>query len=738
MPSRTRTWSTAGSLLVLTMAAQAATVLFAGGAQAADAKKKGDDHPQDQPALVTADQIVYDRDLNLISARGHVEADQAGRVLMADALSYNLKQDVIIATGHVSFTETTGEVTYADYMEVTGDMKDATTRGIRILLIDDSRMAGTFGRRTDGDLTVLDKAIYTACKPCAEDPDRTPVWAIKGERLIHDQQSHLIEYENAWLEVGGIPVAYTPYMSTADPTIKRASGWLPPSVLNNNILGTGVRTPYFQVIDAAQDITLTPMLTTNNDVMMGATYRYKDADAEAKTVISATDLQAPNYSGRSTIGWHIDASLLYDLDENWRAGYQLQRASNENYLPTIDIFSPKPYLTVRPYVENFTYSNYFAVEAYSFQTLSSTPLPAGATPLVKDPIVFPLMTYSYVSDPDAWGGYWSLDTHAAALSRLTGSNDRQINTQTSWHLPIGLDDGELYRVTATVRADAYNSDHVTTTVAGTQNASRVVPDLAVDWRYPFTRFDSHSTQTLTPIVMVAVSPNSGNSSKIPNNDSLDFELDDWNIFSPTPSSGYDRLVTGPRVAYGGEYTVTNRGGQSADILVGQSYQSHPQTELPQGTGLGSDYSDIVGRVEISPSTDVVMQYRFRLDHDNLTLRRSEVSTSLGPKPLNLNLGYVFYDRLSPTSPFTAREQMSATLSAQVTHYWSTQFYTIQNLGATAGPLQTGGRITYEDECFLVTADAGSLHTTSAVFSVGHYFNLRIIFKTLGQLPVDLF
>ena len=60
---------------------------------------------------------------------------------------------------------------------------------------------------------------------------------------------------------------------------------------------------------------------------------------------------------------------------------------------------------------------------------------------------------------------------------------------------------------------------------------------------------------------VAASPNTGNSSRIPNNDSLNFELDDVNIFSPTPSSGYDRLVTGPRVAYGAEYTIVNRGGE---------------------------------------------------------------------------------------------------------------------------------------------------------------------------------
>ena len=633
-------FSTTASLLLLALAANAA--------QAQSTGKKKDDHPQDQPALVTADQMVFDRDLNLVTARGHVEVDQGSQVLKADALSYNLKQDVIIATGHVSFTETTGDINFADYMEVTGDMKQATARSIRVLMFDDSRLAGNFARRTDGTLTVLDRAVYTACKPCLEDPSKPPVWDIKADRVIHDEESHLVEYENAWLEIDGIPVAYTPYLSHADPTIKRVSGWLPPSVLNNNILGTGVRTPYFDVIDDNQDVTLTPMLTTNDDALLGVAYRFKDTYGEVKAIGSITELQAPNYTGHGTIGWHIDSNALFDLDENWRAGAQIQRASDINYLPTLGINNPVPYLTVRPYVENFTYSNYFAVEAYSFQTLTSTPLPTGAA-VEKDPVVLPMVTYSYVGDTDPLGGYLTFDTHSAAIGRLTGTNDRQVNTQTSWHLPITTDDGQLFRFTSTLRADAYNSDHVTADIAGTQNATRFIPDVAVDWRYPFTSIGEHSSQTITPIVMVAASPNTGNSAKIPNNDSLDFELDDVNIFSPTPSSGYDRLVTGPRVAYGFQYNIVNRGGEAADFVLGQSYQLDRQTELPVGTGLSDNFSDIVGRADISPSQNFILQYRFRLDHDNLELRRSEVSASLGPRPLNLNIGYTFYDKLSPTS-----------------------------------------------------------------------------------------
>jgi len=84
-----------------------------------------------QPALIRADQMITDRDLSTVTASGHVEIDQGGRILLADAVSYNFKQDVIIATGNVSLTDPDGEVRFADYIELSGDMKQAVARHLR-------------------------------------------------------------------------------------------------------------------------------------------------------------------------------------------------------------------------------------------------------------------------------------------------------------------------------------------------------------------------------------------------------------------------------------------------------------------------------------------------------------------------------------------------------------------------------------------------------------------------------
>ena len=41
------------------------------------------------PVLLIADEVTYDRDLGVVTARGHVEISRGDRVVHADTVSYN-------------------------------------------------------------------------------------------------------------------------------------------------------------------------------------------------------------------------------------------------------------------------------------------------------------------------------------------------------------------------------------------------------------------------------------------------------------------------------------------------------------------------------------------------------------------------------------------------------------------------------------------------------------------------
>ncbi|TAN64588.1 MAG: LPS-assembly protein LptD, partial [Magnetospirillum sp.] len=178
------------------------------------------DEGEDPPVRMVADQITYDREYGIVTAKGRVEMIQSDRTLSADAVTYNLKQDVMGASGNVVMTEPTGEVTFADYFELTGDFKNGVASEIRMILADNSRLAAQAGQRVGGDRTDFDRVVYTACEPCRDDPEATPIWQAKAARVTHNQAEAQIEYRDAWIELAGVPVLYTPYMSHPDPTVK--------------------------------------------------------------------------------------------------------------------------------------------------------------------------------------------------------------------------------------------------------------------------------------------------------------------------------------------------------------------------------------------------------------------------------------------------------------------------------------------------------------------------------------
>ncbi|MHA1566512.1 MAG: LptA/OstA family protein, partial [Alphaproteobacteria bacterium] len=97
--------------------------------------------PEEQPVLITADELSSNDELGLVTASGNVELSQAGRVLMADTVTLNRKTNVVSASGNVVILEPSGEVIFAEYAELTDDLKEGFARAISMRLQDDARLA---------------------------------------------------------------------------------------------------------------------------------------------------------------------------------------------------------------------------------------------------------------------------------------------------------------------------------------------------------------------------------------------------------------------------------------------------------------------------------------------------------------------------------------------------------------------------------------------------------------------
>lgn len=204
-----RGWTLAAAVFVCAAVGFAASALAqapAAPAPAAPAAAK----PPDK-MTVEANELVFDKDKNTVAAVGDAQLYYQGRILEADRVTYDRNTKRVYAEGHAKLTDEKGNVTYGTKFDLTDNFRDGFIDSIQTISTDKTRFTAARAERTDGDVSVLQKGTYTACEPCADHPEKPPLWQVRATRIIHNQQSHVVYYEDAWLEFFGVPIAYLPY-----------------------------------------------------------------------------------------------------------------------------------------------------------------------------------------------------------------------------------------------------------------------------------------------------------------------------------------------------------------------------------------------------------------------------------------------------------------------------------------------------------------------------------------------
>ncbi len=691
----------------------------------------------ERPTLLRADEVTYDENLQIVTARGNVEIAQDDRVLVADVVSYNISTGVVSASGNITIREPSGELIFADYVELTDDMRDGFVRDIRILLTDQSRIAAAGGERRDGNYTIFKRGVFSPCKLCRDNPDRPPLWQIRAAEVVHDQADQTIQYRDAWMEFFGIPVLYTPYFEHPDPTVDRKSGFLAPTVGSSGTLGFTAQVPYFWAIAPDKDATFEPIITTEQSVVLAGQYRQAFPDGDFVFNGSATIADREDAEGvteNDKFRGHIDSWGRFEIDETWRWGFDARRSTDDTYLRLYD-FSAERTLTSRAFVEALSGRNYGAVNAMIYQGLRE------GDDNDESPIIAPLIEYNYVGEPGWAGGKFSVDTSLLALTRVEGRDSRRLSVIGAYDIPYTGPLGDVYTVTASLQTDGYwthgvdpDSDEVDPVSGqGEDFAGRVFPQLTVKWEYPWVQTGSWLEQVVQPTAQLVVAPNGSNPGEIPNEDSLDFEFDDTNLFSRNRFVGVDRVDSGSRFDYGLEWTANFGESGTANSLIGQSYRfSSSEDVFREGSGLEDNFSDIVGRIEVAPIPEIDFLYRFRLDNEDFKARRHEIGLGLGPPALNLDLSYVFLsDEASSTEEFGDREEVEISVASQLTESWSIFASHRRDLEENR-TLSTSIGLTYQDECFLIEGVASRTFFDDRELDPENAIFIRLVFKHLGE------
>jgi len=688
----------------------------------------------DGPVLMIADRVHYDEAEAVVTAEGGVEISRGGARLLADRVRYDQRADQLRAEGDVFLLEREGEMFYADEVVLTGDLKNGVVQQLRVRLSDDSLFAASQARRIDGTRVEMDKAVYSPCEICPES-ETPPLWQITASRVTHDREERTISYRNAFFEMLGVPVAYTPFFSHPDPTVERKSGFLSPSIGRDSQLGFTLETPYYWSLAPNYDVTLRPIFTTKENAALVAEYRHLlprgsfDLTGSGTFASKAEATQTEEETGEEFRG-HLEGEGRFGLGGGWVTGYDLLFASDDTYLDRYD-FSNKSILNNRAFLQRVWDRNFVSISGYGFQGLRQ----ADDQELI--PIAAPIADLALVSDPWRLGSRFTLDGNAAVLTRTGGLDTRRLSATGGFELPALGPIGDRYRLRLSLRGDLYQTDGDPLTFEddGSGTEGRLFPRATLDWSWPLIGDTFGWTSIVEPLFSTSVAPTDINDDDIPNEDSVDLEFDDTNLFEIDRFPGLDRVEDGGKISYGLRYGIIGGGGERVSLLFGQSFRFLGEDIFDPDSGLDESLSDYVGRVELSPHPWFDTRYRFRLDRRGTSLLRNEVRARLGPPRVRLSVTYLSLDDDPAADEFERREEITGAISLGVTRRVALRARTRRNL-AEGEPIANTFGLVYRNPCLLLVAGAERRFTDNRDAEDGFEFTLRLTFRHIGELGTE--
>jgi LPS-assembly protein len=620
------------------------------------------------------------------------------------------------------------------------------------------------------------RGVYSPCDLCKKDPTAPPLWQLKASEIDHDKELQLVEFQDAVMEIDGWPVFYSPYMSMPDPSVKRASGFLIPSIGVSSTLGAHVTIPYYLVLGPDKDLTLAPRFYTIAGPLMDAEYRERFGNGTLDAVATLNHSNVGSGESTSSQGeqWrgNINESSVFDLDDTYRTGLDIQRVSDQTYLLRFGFGNPMLNAEIsRAYLEGFEPRASTDVNAYLFQ-----PLLPGIGDSTQ-PIVLPVMNRNWQSEPDALGGRWNLNANLLDIVREVGTQTRRLSLGSQWDRSFVDGLGGHYDFTASIRGDGYSIADLSNVsnpdlpsaffpvdgkpavapIPTTFTTGRAFPQLGLVWSYPLIHRGESMTELIEPIVGGFTAPSSGNRRNIPDEDSLSFQLSDTDLFRPDRLAGYDILDTGQRVDYGAKFGLYDKEGGSYRLLIGQSYRAQPNPFLPIDSGAEKRLSNMVGRVVLSPNNYLDLIYRFSFDTSPWSSQSQQVGINAGPQALRISSNFVYLPAQAQgeqvTNPATGqsvlygkREQVSFAITAKLTRYWSLQALETVNLTTSttlvnnvptpqpsSASLYGSLSAIYQDECMAFIGAITQSGIRSGDVVPGYSVVFSVVFKNLGEI-----
>ena len=218
------------------------------------------------PSDINADYVdVYNR--QIMSLSGNVDYTRLDQRTTADEAEYDTEAEVLNARGNVHYNDQ-DQAVYADRAFIRMAEDKAKLRNS--LFIDKTGPGRGRAKLTDKiskSVTHFYDAIYTTCAPGNQD------WTLGADFLEIDRNEGLARATNAWVNISGVPVLYTPFMEFPIDN-RRKSGFLNPIYQQTRTTGFDLSLPFYWNIAPNYDADIVPRYMGKRGLLLFGRFRY--------------------------------------------------------------------------------------------------------------------------------------------------------------------------------------------------------------------------------------------------------------------------------------------------------------------------------------------------------------------------------------------------------------------------------------------------------------------------------
>ncbi len=286
----------------------------------------------DNSFLIQNDEIIYDQKNNIISSNKTTKLeDNKGNVHFVDSFVFEINKDLVKVENLI--TKDNQSNTYKTSIAFL-NVKSGKIFGkdINVELVNPSNIDQDIYRlkgnsiKIDGEFSEITKGIFTTCKK----RENCPPWAFSAKSIKHDKKKQEIAYDNAVLKIYDVPVVYFPKFFHPDPTVKRKSGFLIPSIKNSSNSDNFLNVPFFYAVADNKDFTFSPKIYAKEKFLLQTEYRQKNRNSDHLLDFSVLTEKSAN--SKSHFFYEFDKSSIIENFEISKIDLKIQQASNDKYL----------------------------------------------------------------------------------------------------------------------------------------------------------------------------------------------------------------------------------------------------------------------------------------------------------------------------------------------------------------------------------------------------------------------